>query len=249
MIASGTDVGHHDIRHARRHRVHGADEAEAARSRPRSDRYRRRYARSAPSRVAACARMPEPVPTSSTRMPGPQIVFQRFHAQPRRLVDAGAERHPGIHGDAEAARRRRIVAPFGDEEEALADLHGLQQVARRLHPVALLLLAHGATRDRAPAAPSDRLRRTRARGCGDSSAMPAEPCSHNSAMSRSRSSGSHSISRENMCYRGIFRRTMKLQGIFPPITTPFDHAGNIYVSQSAAQRREVEPARRFPATS
>ena len=29
---------------------------------------------------------------------------------------------------------------------------------------------------------------------------------------------------------------MKLKGIFPPITTPFDHNGNIYASQSAAQR-------------
>ena len=24
---------------------------------------------------------------------------------------------------------------------------------------------------------------------------------------------------------------MKLQGIFPPIATPFDHAGNIYISK------------------
>jgi 4-hydroxy-2-oxoglutarate aldolase len=28
-----------------------------------------------------------------------------------------------------------------------------------------------------------------------------------------------------------FQRIMKLQGIFPPITTPFDHAGNIYVTK------------------
>src|ERR1035441_10547772 len=34
--------------------------------------------------------------------------------------------------------------------------------------------------------------------CGLSSTMPAEPCSHNSAISRSWSSGSQSISRENM---------------------------------------------------
>ena len=34
---------------------------------------------------------------------------------------------------------------------------------------------------------------------------------------------------------------MKLQGIFPPIATPFDHAGNIYLSKIAAQRGEVEP--------
>src|ERR1039458_7846092 len=72
--------------------------------------------------------------------------------------------------------------------------------------------------------------------------MPREPCSHNSAISRSRSSGSQSISRENMfepsppcsgaarCYFGITPE-MKLQGIFPPITTPFDYNGNIYSSK------------------
>src|SRR5258708_30826341 len=30
---------------------------------------------------------------------------------------------------------------------------------------------------------------------------------------------------------GNFIVIMKLQGIFPPITTPFDHEGNIYVSK------------------
>src|ERR1039458_1892051 len=80
--------------------------------------------------------------------------------------------------------------------------------------------------------------------CGLSSTMPAEPCSHSSAMSRSRSSGSQSISRENMFQPSPFvpgailglhpigiTPDMKLQGIFPPITTPFDYNGNIYLSK------------------
>src|SRR5262249_32303049 len=33
------------------------------------------------------------------------------------------------------------------------------------------------------------------------------------------------------CYRGISEIAMKLQGIFPPITTPFDHSGNIYAAK------------------
>src|ERR1039457_1209640 len=57
--------------------------------------------------------------------------------------------------------------------------------------------------------------------------MPADPCSHSSAISRSRSSGSHSISRENIVIVEL-QAKMKLQGIFPPITTPFDSNGDIY---------------------
>jgi 4-hydroxy-2-oxoglutarate aldolase len=59
-------------------------------------------------------------------------------------------------------------------------------------------------------------------------------------MRNSRSSGPHSISRENIgphssgffrlqryyCYGGVNK--MKLQGIFSPIATPFDHNGEIY---------------------
>src|SRR5215472_17145202 len=61
------------------------------------------------------------------------------------------------------------------------------------------------------------------------STMPHEPCSHRSAISASRSSAA-SISRENIVIVESYAN-MKLTGIFPPITTPFDHAGNIYVSK------------------
>src|SRR5262249_36505410 len=63
-----------------------------------------------------------------------------------------------------------------------------------------------------------------------SSVIPAQPASQSSAMMRSFASGSHSNSMENMLYGGD--SPMKLQGIFPPIATPFDHEGNIYASQA-----------------
>ena len=56
-------------------------------------------------------------------------------------MNARAERHSGIDDDSEAAFGRRIVTPFGDEEEALTDFDRLQQIARRLHPIALFFLA------------------------------------------------------------------------------------------------------------
>src|SRR6185437_10846209 len=46
------------------------------------------------------------------------------------------ERETGIHFDADAAAGRRIVSPFGDDENLLADLHRLQMLAREGHPVA-----------------------------------------------------------------------------------------------------------------
>src|SRR5947209_3917443 len=69
--------------------------------------------------------------------------LESFEAETRGLVDSGAERHPGIHFDAEAAGRSGIVAPNGDEVEALADFGGLQQIAGGLHPIALLFHAEG----------------------------------------------------------------------------------------------------------
>src|SRR5579862_1232999 len=76
--------------------------------------------------------------------------------------------------------------------------------------------------------------------------MPATPADHRSATNRSFRPGGHSISIENIGIQGHCRTAddrcsliyslsgssdMKLQGIFPPITTPFDHAGNIYAAK------------------
>ena len=75
--------------------------------------------------------MPEPVPTSSTRVSGRHEFLQSFQAQARGFVYARAEGHPRIHHDAETARGRGVVAPFRREEKALAHGHGLQQIAGR----------------------------------------------------------------------------------------------------------------------
>src|SRR4051812_19153413 len=64
--------------------------------------------------------------------------------------------------------------------------------------------------------------------------MPSLPWSQSSAMRRSRSSAAQSISREKIGFQRLLWwkfALMKLQGIFPPITTPFDHEGNIYVTK------------------
>ena len=57
-------------------------------------------------------------------------------------ADARAERQPGVDGNSETTLGRRIVAPFGHEEEAAAHLHRLEQIACGLHPIALFLFAH-----------------------------------------------------------------------------------------------------------
>jgi hypothetical protein len=54
-------------------------------------------------------------------------------------MHAGAERHPRIHHDAEAAGRGGVIAPLRDQEKTRPHLHGLEQVTRGLHPVAILL--------------------------------------------------------------------------------------------------------------
>src|ERR1022692_4880022 len=88
--------------------------------------------------------------------------------------------------------------------------------------------------------------------CALSSTMPAEPCSHNSAISRSRSSGSQSISRENMfepsppcsgaarCYFGITPENEATR-YFPTNHHPIRLQREHLQFQDPAQRGEVEP--------
>ena len=56
-------------------------------------------------------------------------------------MNAGAERHPRIHRDAETALGRRVVAPFRHQKETPSHFHGLQQIARGLYPIAHFFLA------------------------------------------------------------------------------------------------------------
>ncbi len=56
-------------------------------------------------------------------------------------MNAGSERHSGIHHNPEASLGRRIVAPLRRQKEPASYFHRLQQIARRLHPVALFLFA------------------------------------------------------------------------------------------------------------
>ena len=85
---------------------------------------------------AASARIPEPVPTSTTVMPG--FRWRSMASRQSRVVSCAPvpNARPGIHLDADAAGRRRVVAPSGTDEDALADLHRLQVLARERHPVA-----------------------------------------------------------------------------------------------------------------
>ena len=64
----------------------------------------RRQTRLAPSRLAAIARTPDPVPTSSTVLPADIQPLQRIDAQARRGVVTGAEAH-GWLNDHEIIRR------------------------------------------------------------------------------------------------------------------------------------------------
>ena len=58
-----------------------------------------------PSRLAAIARTPEPVPTSMTVRPCEIETLQRREAQPRRRMVPGAEAHRGLNDDDEIASR------------------------------------------------------------------------------------------------------------------------------------------------
>ncbi len=66
--------------------------------------------------------------------------LQRFETQLRRFMRSRAERHAGIHFDTEAAGRRCILAPFGNQKEALANTHGFELGASLGNPVARFFL-------------------------------------------------------------------------------------------------------------
>src|ERR1039457_6030564 len=84
--------------------------------------------------------------------------------------------------------------------------------------------------------------------CALSSTIPAEPCSHNSAISRSRSSGSQSISRENMFEPSPWCRVLfwdytrnEATRYFPTNHHPVRPPRKRLRFQDPAQRGEVEP--------
>jgi hypothetical protein len=132
------DVGQHQIGRRRRHCVHTTDETFAR------DLHRDGIgiARHHPARAkeAGGARQ-DSLPRADIEHAhaGLQVVFHRLDAQPRGLMDTGAECHPRVHHDAEAVLGRRVVAPLGHKEESTPHLHRLQHVARLGHPVALIL--------------------------------------------------------------------------------------------------------------
>ena len=75
----------------------------------------------APSRAAAIDRMPEPAPTSSTRMPGLDQLLDGDQAQAGGRVQAGAERHARIeqqHARRPAAARTRPRASLARSPSA-----------------------------------------------------------------------------------------------------------------------------------
>ncbi len=140
------DVGHHNIAGLRRDRIHRTDESGSRDChRDRIDVAGDHSAR--PEQRRGAGQDPGTGPHVHHRHARIHELLQRFHAQPRALVNARPERHPRVYSDAEAAAGRRVVAPLRHQEEALPDLHGLEQLARRLHPVALLLLALARARE------------------------------------------------------------------------------------------------------
>ena len=68
------------------------------------------------------------------------VPLQRFERKLRRLVHARAECHPRVHRNPRRRRRRGTCAPLRHQEKPLPGLHRLQQVVRRLHPVAAIFL-------------------------------------------------------------------------------------------------------------
>ena len=70
--------------------------------------------RLAPSRLAAIARTPDPVPTSSTVLPADIQPLQRIDAQARRGMVPGAEAHGWLNDDDESSIvARRRLGPAG----------------------------------------------------------------------------------------------------------------------------------------
>ena len=153
-------------------------------------------------------------------------------------MDAGAEGHAGVDDDAEAASGGGVVAPLWDKEEAAANVHGLKQIAGRLHPIALFFLSvAGAGKEIEKRGAIGGVFKEGADGLCvefDDAGRALLPQLGNEQVAVFRVA--IDFEREH-CFgpspwRGaILEMKMKLQGIFPPIATPFDSKGDIYVSK------------------
>jgi hypothetical protein len=121
----GADIGDHKIRGSRSHRIHRPHEAE--RHAPPRNGYRLEIGVTGddPGRSQHRGRFAQN-PRAGTNIEHgharPHVLFERFKRKLGGFVKARAECQPGVYGDAEAARGRGVVAPFGDQKEARA--HG-----------------------------------------------------------------------------------------------------------------------------
>ena len=163
-----------------------------------------------------------------TACPGERI-FKRLQAESRRLVHAGAERLPGLTF-IPCGRREWGRPPLRHQKEAVADFPGWSRSRA------------DCTQSRSGSTRGARRESWRAASGGNHSSKKARPSRGLSPTIPGappptiRRSGGRGLRGRNR-FRGRtwvtveFQRIMKLQGIFPPITTPFDHEGKIYVGK------------------
>ena len=95
------------------------------------------------------ARTPEPIPTSRTRSPGPELVFDRDHGELGRRMKTRAERHAGVELDDDLARSRVIVMPGRFHQDAASDAMNAVVRFPGVGPVFLLALVDSQIADRA----------------------------------------------------------------------------------------------------